>query len=204
MESKFHNLTPAGALLIVISFFLPWINVRCAGKKVGVSGQQFAEGDPILWLVPVGAIITLIIFFSYKDKLHKAKIAIVVPTIVGGIILGIKIAEFVDKYEKQIDSMEPNVGIFGIGLGYILVVTGVVNIIKPPEIIYKPIIKQPLEKIKCPSCGELNPEGSKFCTSCSKSLIQGPLILSSLICPSCSAENEPNNKFCINCGVLIK
>ncbi|CAA9268420.1 MAG: hypothetical protein AVDCRST_MAG76-3222 [uncultured Acidimicrobiales bacterium] len=51
----------------------------------------------------------------------------------------------------------------------------------------------------CPSCGEQNREGSKFCHGCGTSL--GP---PTVACPSCGAANDPNAKFCGDCGTKMK
>ena len=47
----------------------------------------------------------------------------------------------------------------------------------------------------CPSCGHVNPEGTKFCQECGQKLgSQGN------VCPSCGTANAPGIKFCQECG----
>jgi hypothetical protein len=46
-------LTPAGAIIALICFFLPWVKVSYAGKVKNVSG---AEVGGIFWLVLVSAL----------------------------------------------------------------------------------------------------------------------------------------------------
>jgi class 3 adenylate cyclase/predicted ATPase len=47
----------------------------------------------------------------------------------------------------------------------------------------------------CPSCGEANRAGRKFCAGCGTPLARA--------CPSCSAANEPNDRFCGECGTAL-
>jgi class 3 adenylate cyclase len=46
----------------------------------------------------------------------------------------------------------------------------------------------------CPSCGETNRAGSRFCGSCGAGLAKPEL------CPSCGAENPAGQRFCNSCG----
>ncbi len=51
---------------------------------------------------------------------------------------------------------------------------------------------------KCPSCGTLNDNSSKFCSSCGKKLS------SKTVCPSCKKEVKPTDTFCKHCGKSLK
>lgn len=55
---------------------------------------------------------------------------------------------------------------------------------------------QPVVKVKCTKCGELNTDASKFCHNCGSSLITPT-------CPGCRREVTPGTKFCPNCGTKI-
>src|SRR5262245_19498276 len=50
--------------------------------------------------------------------------------------------------------------------------------------------------MRCASCGFENPEGTKFCGGCGKSLTNQ--------CPSCGVENPSQFKFCGECGALLQ
>lgn len=59
----------------------------------------------------------------------------------------------------------------------------------------KPQETQVTSGIKCPGCGELVPEGYKFCGKC------GRLLLASKVkCTNCGKEIDPGLKFCPECG----
>ena len=47
-------------------------------------------------------------------------------------------------------------------------------------------------KTRCPSCGAMNPKGTKFCSGCGGKLVA--------TCPSCSKDVELGKKFCPHCG----
>ena len=51
---------------------------------------------------------------------------------------------------------------------------------------------------KCPSCGTLNGDSSRFCSSCGKKLS------SKTVCPSCKKEIKPTDTFCKHCGKSLK
>lgn len=65
--------------------------------------------------------------------------------------------------------------------------------------------KQEEEKMAartCPSCGEVNPENTRFCLSCGSKL--GIQKSQSNICRSCGAENNPGSRFCGECGAKME
>ena len=48
----------------------------------------------------------------------------------------------------------------------------------------------------CPTCGQDNPSGKKFCGDCGAALKN--------LCPQCRADNPPNKKFCGDCGAQVQ
>ena len=51
-------------------------------------------------------------------------------------------------------------------------------------------------KGRCPSCGNKNPEGVKFCQECGQKLGGATKVF----CTSCGAELAPGTRFCGECG----
>jgi len=51
---------------------------------------------------------------------------------------------------------------------------------------------------KCPSCGTINDDVSKFCKNC------GQILPSKNICPYCKSQIDPNDTFCKHCGKSLK
>jgi hypothetical protein len=69
-ENKKTFLTPAGAIIALICFFLPWVKVSCAGRVKNVSG---AEVGGIFWLVFVAALAIIVAFFYFRSKRQLEK-----------------------------------------------------------------------------------------------------------------------------------
>ncbi len=48
-----RNVTLSAALFVLLCFFLPWLQVSCAGLKDSASGLDLArEASPSLWIIP--------------------------------------------------------------------------------------------------------------------------------------------------------
>ena len=55
-----RQINTSGAIIVLVCFFLPWVQVSCAGAKDTMSGLDLArDGHGLLWFVPVlmGALI---------------------------------------------------------------------------------------------------------------------------------------------------
>lgn len=57
-----RRTTLGAASMVVICFFLPWMQVSCLGRKDSMSGLDLArEGDHTLWLVPLSMLLILLL-----------------------------------------------------------------------------------------------------------------------------------------------
>ncbi len=60
--------------------------------------------------------------------------------------------------------------------------------------------------VKCPSCGQMLPSGSRFCTSCGAA-IDKPAVVKpvqeGIICPTCGKKLPMGLRFCTECGSEI-
>jgi len=55
-----RQINTSAAIIVLVCFFLPWVQVSCAGSKDTMSGLDLArDGHGLLWFVPVlmGALI---------------------------------------------------------------------------------------------------------------------------------------------------
>lgn len=65
-------LSPAGAGLVLICFFLPWMRVSCGGKEMIISGQNIGG---IFWIVLEAAAFSLFsfLYFQKRRKIKNAR-----------------------------------------------------------------------------------------------------------------------------------
>ena len=55
-----RQINTSAAIIVLVCFFLPWVQVSCAGSKDTMSGLDLArDGQGLLWFIPVlmGALI---------------------------------------------------------------------------------------------------------------------------------------------------
>ncbi|MEK6335005.1 MAG: hypothetical protein AABM67_08660 [Acidobacteriota bacterium] len=49
-----QRINLSGAAIVLICFFLPWVQVSCAGARDSLTGLNLARNDhPLLWLIPL-------------------------------------------------------------------------------------------------------------------------------------------------------
>ena len=80
-----RRINLSAALIGLVCFFLPWVQVSCAGAKDTLSGLDLARGgQTLLWLVPIllGGLALLEIFRALKEKLT---IYSIVSALCGGV-----------------------------------------------------------------------------------------------------------------------
>ncbi len=82
MESK--RITASLALIVLICFFLPWLQLSCGSSVDRLSGVDLArEGHNALWLIPVLMIAVLFLSIARSRKERRGGSAVV--TIVAGL-----------------------------------------------------------------------------------------------------------------------
>ena len=67
-----RRINLSAALIGLVCFFLPWVQVSCGGAKDTLSGLDLARnGQTLLWLVPIllGGLALLEILRALKEKL---------------------------------------------------------------------------------------------------------------------------------------
>lgn len=56
-----RRINLSAAAIVLVCFFLPWVQVSCAGAKDTLSGLNLARNDdPLLWLIPLAMCAVLI------------------------------------------------------------------------------------------------------------------------------------------------
>ena len=127
-------LSPAGAILILICFFLPWLEVSCSGKKIIGSGLTFAQKAAPLWLIPAFAILVLLLSVWYWKglSLNWFKILSVILAVLGIVMLVFTYISIEQKLSgfvvKRITSHQIRSGIIGTAIGFLLVIASALGL----------------------------------------------------------------------------
>jgi len=110
-SSLSYFLTPAGAVIALIAFFLPWVKLSCAGQIQNLTGFQMAKGDNWYWAVLACAAAILFVFFYLRSRTDLGKVKkLTVAAAMGG--LGILLYKYYD-FKTSMDSMESFTGSSG-------------------------------------------------------------------------------------------
>jgi hypothetical protein len=132
IKQYFPFLTPAGAGISLICFFLPWVKVSCATITVEASGARIGG---IFWLVFAVALLILISFFYFhfqKQPLTAKLIALFGSALSILVILYKFISSFSgDSADIKFSDFNSVIcpGAFGEFIGFILVLLGAIFIV---------------------------------------------------------------------------
>ena len=78
-----RRVTLSAAVFVLICFFLPWVQISCAGLKDSESGFDLArDGDRALWLVPL-LMLTVIFLGLMRSWKNRASIFALVSMVSG-------------------------------------------------------------------------------------------------------------------------
>ena len=79
-----RKVTLSAAAFVLLCFFLPWLQVSCAGLKDSASGLDLArESSPSLWIIPFMMLVILAIGLS-RSIWERLPAAFTITSIVGG------------------------------------------------------------------------------------------------------------------------
>ena len=129
-DNRLIFLTPAGAAIAFVSFFLPWIQISCLGKS-SYSGMDFGG---IYWVVLIMTMVILGCFFLFRKlkRLDLLKLVTIAATIIAwGVIIygcitiagGKRILFF--HFGPDSVHLKIHAGGYGTLLGYLLAILGV-------------------------------------------------------------------------------
>jgi hypothetical protein len=85
MLIMFRRINVSAAIIVLICFFLPWLQVSCAGAHDSLSGFQLARNeDALLWLVPI-LTLAVIAFSALRAWKEESKVAALLSVICGAV-----------------------------------------------------------------------------------------------------------------------
>ena len=164
-EDSKKLLTPTGAIIAVIFFFLPWLKTSCGT----VSGADIAKADELIWLVFISALLIVIIYFGYNNikRLSKAVPFVLLLSAIGLGIIFIKGADLAKQLPRR-SGLTVGIGLIGTIIGFILAIIGVAFFkdSSPTKIILTESEVSNSKSLKCPSCGNEVLRTSKYCDNC--------------------------------------
>jgi len=81
-----RRVTLSLAVFVLICFFLPWVQLSCAGIEDSASGFDLARaGDTILWLVPVFMLVIVLLGLWRSLEKRLPSVFALMSTVGGGI-----------------------------------------------------------------------------------------------------------------------
>src|SRR5436190_14694622 len=77
----------SAAIIVLVCFFLPWVQVSCAGAKDTLSGLDLArQDDALLWLVPL-LLCAVLVFVLLRMRAARPQLLGVLSTACGLIVV---------------------------------------------------------------------------------------------------------------------
>ena len=120
-------LSPAGAFIILICFFLPWLEVKCSGKKILGTGFTFANEATPLWLIPIIALLVMLLYILYRNglSLNWYRIGNLIAAGLGIVMMVLTYISIEQKlsgfFIKRITSYQIKFGLPGTLIGLLLI-----------------------------------------------------------------------------------
>lgn len=160
---------PTGAIIAVISFFLPWVRFSCGGYTVGTkSGADLANWDWTFWLILFAALAIGGFYFNYKsqNRIGKCKTPTLICVLVAGLVVIYKLAVGIrtplgPMGTKDLEGITPDIGIFGVVIGFAISFFSALNLSTHIEI---PSVRSQAKF--CVNCGSKLTSEDKFCSNC--------------------------------------
>jgi hypothetical protein len=131
-EDKKIFLTPAGAMIALICFFLPWVKISCGKTTRSFSGPDIGG---IFWLVLIAALVMVLAFFYFrrKNQLKITKYVAILGSIMALLAIIVKYISLVYgqnsiwiKAGTKAIRFKVQIGAVGTLFGLVLVIIGVV------------------------------------------------------------------------------
>ena len=81
-----RRINLSAAIIVLVCFFLPWVQVSCAGARDTVSGLDLArDGHTLLWLIPLLMVASVVLGLTRTAATRLLPVNSVV-SLVGGLL----------------------------------------------------------------------------------------------------------------------
>ena len=83
----FRRINLAAAIIVLVCFFLPWVQVSCAGAQDSLTGLDLARhDDTLLWLIPLLMVAALVLGLL-RARREKPQAAAILSAVCGGVVM---------------------------------------------------------------------------------------------------------------------
>jgi hypothetical protein len=81
-----RRINLSAAIIVLVCFFLPWVQVSCAGSKETLSGVDLARhDDPLLWIIPL-LICALLVFAVLRIRRASPQVLGILSAVCGVVV----------------------------------------------------------------------------------------------------------------------
>ena len=81
----FRRINVSAAIIVLICFFLPWLQVSCAGAHDSLSGLELARHESaLLWLLPI-LMLAVIAFNLMRAWKQESRVAAILSAVCGAV-----------------------------------------------------------------------------------------------------------------------
>ena len=130
-----RRINLSAAIIVLVCFFLPWVQISCAGAKDSLSGLNLArQDDALLWLIPLvmGAVL---VFVLVRMRAARAQVLGLLSTCAGLIVVFLMNRERTRAHNTSGLIAAQLTGWFWLGLfaAVAVVVTGIAILLTKPR-----------------------------------------------------------------------
>jgi hypothetical protein len=117
-------ISPAGGALLVLGFFLPWVDVSCMGVRRSISGIELAQkGETALFLLPILGGLVLLLAARMQHHPQYRTFLIFSGLAAGGLVV-YEMHPFVTGVDTGFGRMKASQLGLSINIGWILTILG--------------------------------------------------------------------------------
>lgn len=130
-----RRINLSATIIVLVCFFLPWVQVSCAGAKDSLSGFSLArQDDALLWLIPL-AMCAVLIFVLVRMRAARAQLLGLLSTISGLIVVWLMNRERARAHNSLSLIAAQLTGWFWLGIfsAAIIVLTGIAILLRKPK-----------------------------------------------------------------------
>lgn len=81
-----RRLNLSATIIVLVCFFLPWVQVSCGGAQDSLSGFDLArQDDPLLWIIPL-SMCAVLVFVLLRMRAASSQLLGLLSTL-GGVIV---------------------------------------------------------------------------------------------------------------------